>query len=152
EQRRLAVRDALQLLREIRERRDVIPIEVRVSPDLDWVFLMVRSAVEAGTDAAVGEEIALRVSVGARREIARAEQRRDARDVRAERQRRQIELQLDVLVERLGNAGRQRDFRNRRRRLRRELDPALDLADLVGVLADGAAIADAEIAREAGEL
>ena len=68
---------------------------------------MMRPAVEADADAAVREELALRERVAAAGQVARAEQRRHARDVGLERQRRQIELQLDVFVELLGHAGRQ---------------------------------------------
>ena len=49
QQRAVAVRDALQLPGEIRERRDVVPVDVGVAPDLHRIFLMVRRAVEAGS-------------------------------------------------------------------------------------------------------
>ena len=53
-----------------------------------------------------GKERALRERVAPAGEVARAEQRRHARDVGAEGERRQIELQLDVLVELLRHARR----------------------------------------------
>ena len=140
EQRALAVGNRLELLGEVRERRHVIAIDVGVALHLHGIVLMVRRAVESGTDAPVGEEVALREDIRAPGQIASAEQRGHTRDVRAEGQRRQVELQLDVLVERIGNPRRQIDLRNRPGRLRGKLDAPLDLADFVGVLIDRPAV------------
>ena len=57
------------------------------------------------------------------------------RDVRLVRQREQIELQRDVLFERLRHANRRvRHDDARRRLLLRLLDPLLDLADVVEIV------------------
>ncbi len=90
----------------------MIAVEVRVAPNLRRIVLMMRSAVEADADAAVREEIALRERIAAAGQVARAEQRRHARDVGLEGQRGQIELQLDVIVELLRHARRQVDHRH----------------------------------------
>ena len=72
-----------------------------------------------------GKSVALRERIGSAREVARAEQRRDASDVGLEGQRRQIAVQLDVIVELLRNAGRQiRDFGNVAGGFRRQLNAA----------------------------
>src|SRR5262245_23502009 len=60
EQRPVAVGCHLELLGEVRQRRDVIAVQPGVRTNLNGIFLMVRSAVEAHAGAAVGEEIALR--------------------------------------------------------------------------------------------
>ena len=61
-------------------------------------------------------------------------------------------MQLDVLVERFRDPRRQIDLGDGRRRFRRELEPPLDFADLVGVLVDRPPIAGAELPVQAGEL
>ena len=96
-----------------------------------------RHAVEAG-----GRRLALRV--GPAGQVAREEQRADAGDVGLERQRQQVELQLDVLVERLRHADRHGHVCGRdRRRLHRDLQPALDLAHVLARSRRGAARSDA---------
>src|SRR3989441_3456277 len=61
-------------------------------------------------------------------------------------------MQPDVLVERFRDAGRQIDLRHVCGRLGGELDAALDLANLVGVLIDRPAVAGAELLHQAGQL
>src|SRR4051812_14954457 len=95
-----------------------------------------RSSVEADAVAAIREELALRERINAAGEIACAEQRRHSRNVRLEGERGQIEVELDVLIELLGNTRREVDLGDVARGLRSELNPSLDLADLVGVLVD----------------
>ena len=65
-------------------------------------------------------------------EVAGKQQRADARDVGLEGQRQQIELQLDVFVEGLRHADRHGHIGRRDGRgLHRNLQPALDLADVL---------------------
>ena len=130
----------------------MIAVERRVAADLRRIVLVVRPAVEADAGAAIREQLALRERIDAAREIACAEQRRHARDVRLERERDQIEVQLDVLVELLRHSRWQVDLGHVARRLGGKLDAPLDFANLVGVLVDGLAIRRSELLPQAGEL
>src|SRR5262249_20053172 len=66
EQRAVPVGDRLELLGEVAERRDVIPVDIGVAADLHRILLVVRGAVEAGAGAAVREQLALRKDIAAR--------------------------------------------------------------------------------------
>src|SRR4030095_14413869 len=74
------------------------------------------------------------------------------RAIAAERQRGEVEVQLDVVVELLRDARRNVDLRNDRRRLRRQLEPALDLANFFRVLADRSKVAGPEVLLETRQL
>ena len=76
------------------------------SRNLPRVLAVMRHAVEAGR-----RRLTFRIRPAG--EVAREEQRADAGDVGLERQREQIELQLDVLVERLRHAHRHGDVLGR---------------------------------------
>ena len=78
----------------------MILVELRILRDPVRVFGVVRAAVETDRWSAF--------RIRAAGEIARIEHGRDAGDVGLEGERQQVELQLDVLVERLGNAVRSR--------------------------------------------
>ena len=86
--------------------------------------------------------------IGPLADLARHHEREDAREIGLEGQRQQIEHQPDVLLERLGHA----DRRVTRRRqlglglLLGRLDPPLDFADVIEILAEPGAIARAEAA------
>ena len=86
--------------------------------------------------------------IDAVRDVAAQLEREDARHVRRERDRLQIEHQLDVLFERVGHADRRRRQLARPRRcvlLRLDLlDAPLDLADVVEVVGEPRAIGGAE--------
>jgi hypothetical protein len=133
EQRAVGVGNGLQLLRQVRRRRQVIPVQIGVAANLHRVVLVMRAAMEADARPAVREQLALRELVGTAREIAGPEHRDDARDVGAQRERDQVPVQAHVLVELLGNARRQIQLGDVARRLGGELDAALDLANLLGV-------------------
>src|SRR6266571_2160013 len=96
EQRAVSIGNRLQFLQEIRETGAVVPVDPgEVLPPLG-VLAVVGSSVIAGFYA--------RLRIAAETDIARDHQRRDARNVPLEGERLKVEQQLDVLVERLGNA------------------------------------------------
>jgi hypothetical protein len=104
---------------------------------------VVRHTVEAGVRRFAGR-------VGAPGQVAREQQRADARDVSLERQRQQIELQLDVLVERLRHTHRHFDVLWRNRRcLDGNLQAPLDLLHLLRVFVEPQTIARAQVAAQA---
>ena len=84
--------------------------------------------------------------------FARHHQRADARDVGLERERLQVEHQLDVFLERLGHAHRL--FGHREIAVGRLgfQDPLLDVADRVEILTQLHAVARAEPPAQAGNL
>ena len=109
------------------------------------IFAVMRDAVESG-----GGRFALRIRAAG--EIAREQQRAHAGDVRLERQRQQIELELDVLVESLRHAHRHRHIRRRDGRgLHGDLQPPLDLADVLGVVVEPRAVGGARFAAQPRE-
>ena len=112
QQRAVAIRDRPELLREVRHGGDVIPVDVRVAPHFCRVVLVVRLAMEAPAGAAVREQRTPRKGVRAACEIPRAEHRGHAGDVRLERQREHVEMQLDVLVELFRDADRESHLRH----------------------------------------
>ena len=83
-------------------------------------------------------------------EVARKQQRAHAGDVRLESQRQQIELQFDVLVEGLRHAHRHPHIGRRDgRSLHGNLQPALDLADVLGVVIEPRAVVGRRLRCEA---
>ena len=152
EERPVAIRRRLQLLRETRHRRGVIAVEVRKPLDAVRGITVVRRAVPARAHSTVWEELALRICKRPPGEIATAEQRHHARDVGLEGQRGQVEVQLDMVVEVLRDAGRQRHFRHVVRRFRGDLEATFNLANFVRVLIDRPLVARAEGGLQSGEL
>lgn len=130
----------------------MVPVQISVATNLNRVVLMVRAAMEADAAASVREEIPLGELIHTARQIAGTEHRDDPSDVRAERQRDEIPVHPDVVVELLGNAGRQVEFRDVARGLCGEFDPALDLADLLRGLVDGPYVGRSELAAQPIEL
>ena len=124
----------------MRQHLDVVLVDLRELADLSRILAVMRHAVEAG-----GRCRAFRVRPAG--EVAREEQRADARDVGLERQREQVELQLDVLVEGLRHAHRHRHvFRRDGRGLHRNLQATLDLADVGRVVVEPLAVGGADVA------
>ena len=133
EQRPVSVRRLRQLVHEIREHGDVIAIQPGVIRLALLVLTVMRAGMKRDRDAAF--------RVRASGEVARVEHRGDAGDVRAERQREQIEVQLDVLVEGLRNPDRdERVWRRGGRGLCRDLQAPFDLAYILRVLVEAQAI------------
>ena len=91
EQRPVAVLRLRQPVHEVRQHGDVIAIQSGVFRLSLLVLTVMRAGMKRDRDAAL--------RVRANGEVASEEHRGDAGDVRAERQREQVELQLDVLVE-----------------------------------------------------
>ena len=91
EQCPVSVLSLRQPVHEVRQHGDVIAIQSRVFRLSLLVLTMMRAGMKRDRDAA------FRVRAGG--EVACVEHRGDAGDVCAERQREQVELQLDVLVE-----------------------------------------------------
>ena len=88
--------------------------------------------------------------VTANSEVASEEQRADPSDVCTERQGEQVELQLDVLVERFRNPDRDDGVGRRGSRcLCRDLQSPFDLAHVVRVLVEAQAICWVEPELEA---
>src|SRR5688500_18652761 len=113
---------------------------------------MVRSTMEAHARTAVGEQWSLGEAVYPAGQIACTQHGGDAGDVGLERQREQVVVEPDVLVEIFGNAGRKVDRRHFGRRLRGQLKASLDLANLFGVLVDGSAVCRAKIVLQTLQL
>ena len=108
------------------------------------ILPVVRSAVEARQRAAV------RVVPG--REVAGIQQRPDAGDVAAERERHQVELQLDVLVERFRHADRHGRFGRRiDGRFLGNLKPPFDFAHVLGVLVEPRLVRRADVGAQTGQ-
>src|SRR5262249_17561284 len=104
-----------------------------------------RSAVEA-------QRRSLAFRVRAARQVARKQQRSDARDVRLESQRKQIELQFDVLIEGLWNTDRDAHIgRSHSRGLHCDLKSSLDFSNVVSVLIESFAIGRARLLFEPRE-
>ena len=138
QQRAVAVRRLLQLLDEVGELRHVVGVQQREAIHVAAVVRVVRQVVERIADAGLREDGAA--------QLAREHQRRDARDVRLERDHLQVHQQLEVLLERRRHAGRhvrQRDVLARRRL--GALNPPLDLAHVVEILVQPPAIARRQI-------
>ena len=124
----VAIRGVLQLLQEVRQQADVIAVELREFGDLGGIFAVMRAGMERRLHAAFRPHAA--ADVAAHLEC------RDAGDVGHERQRLQIEHQLDVLFERIGHAersGRQRAGFAARIVFFDFLNAALDLAHVVQI-------------------
>ena len=98
EQRAVAIRRLRQLLDEVREALHVVEVDLRPVLAPLRVLAVVRARVVRRPHAGLG--------IRAQADVAGDHQRRHARDVALERERLQIEVQLDVLVERLGHAER----------------------------------------------
>src|SRR5512145_1539652 len=111
-----------------------------------------RSAMEAWADASIGKQLAFWVRKGPTGQVAGSQQRDDSRDIRLHGQRGQVVMELDVVVELIGDAGRQRELGHLGRRFRRNLNATFDFANLVGVLTDGLTIPGPQVLPEAVEL
>src|SRR5690606_14018931 len=96
EQRALAVGRLPELLEEVRQDADVIPVDAWKRLHAVFALAVVRGRMEAGGDAAL--------RVHAVRRVASELEREHTRDLRREGHRLQIEHQLDVLLERVGYA------------------------------------------------
>ena len=115
---------------------------------LTWYLLIcancaMRSSCSPWCDAGWNGSVDAALRIDARRAVAADLEREDARDVGGERQRLQVEHQLDVLVERVGHAGRRAGQLARlAARVARldALDAPLDLADVVEVLIEPRAV------------
>ncbi len=118
--------------------RDVIVVDLCQLRDHRGIIAVMRDGVVRLGHADLRE--------GALAQVARQHEGGDSRDVRLKRQRLQIEHQLGVLVERLGHAdGSLRHVQDSTRRLLLGfLNPPLDLADVVEIVADPRAVARAE--------
>ena len=82
----------------------------------------------------------------------RSRAKSSVRDVGLERQGQQVELQLDVLVERLRDPDRHGHVgRGDRGRLHRDLQPALDLAHVLGIVVQTRLVGRADLAAQAGD-
>ena len=92
------------------------------------------------------------LGIRAQADVARDHQRRYARDVALERERLQIEVQLDVLVERLRDPERHVHGRRLTGDLRRDLQPALHLADRLEVIVQARTVARRQPRPQAGDL
>src|SRR5439155_7663837 len=107
--------------------------------DSPRIFAMMRPTVETQ-----GGRVALGVNPAG--EVAGKEQRTDAGDVGLEGQRQKIELQLDVFVEGLRHTHRHSHLgRCDAGGLHRNLQPALDLANVLRVLVEARTIGGAEL-------
>ena len=130
---------------QVRQHLDVVLVDLRQLGDPPRILAVMRHAVEARR-----RRFALRV--GAAGQVAGEEQRADAGDVGLERQRQQVELQLDVLVEGLRHADRHLHVLGRDGRgLHRNLQPPLDLADVLGVVVEPGAVGRADVAAQPRE-
>ncbi len=114
----------------MRQHLDVILVDLRQLVDALRIFAVMRPAME--TD---GGRFAFGVSAAG--EVAGKQQRAHAGDVRLEGQRQQIELQFDVFVEGLRHTHRHTHIGWRdRRSLHGDLQPPLDLADVLGIVVE----------------
>src|ERR1019366_7722698 len=101
---------------------------------------MVRGTVEARGGAAF--------RIGAGGEIACVESGGDARDVGLERQHLQIELQLDVFVERRGHAVGSLHGRDGGGGFAGDFQAALDLGNVFEIFVDAVAVSGADVLFE----
>jgi hypothetical protein len=126
EQRAVAVLGVGELLGEVRQHLHVILVDFRELFDQRRVLAVMRDAMEA-----LIRGRAFRIAPSG--QIAREQQGADAGDIGLVRQSQQVEHQLDVLVEGLGNAGRHSEILGRRRRcVGGDRKPPFDLADVLG--------------------
>src|SRR6185503_1412881 len=138
EQVAVAVGRVLQPLQELGEQAHVVRVDLRFLLHLLRVVVVVRDRVMTVGDADL--------RVAQPRQLAAHHERRHAREVALERERLELEHQVHVLLERLGDAAR------RRRRLQPALralilglhDSPLDLADVGEILVEPRAIAAAQ--------
>ena len=139
EQRAVAVRRRLQLLEEVGELRHVVGVQLRELIHVAAVVRVMRQVVERIADARLREDGVA--------ELAREHQRRDARDLRLEREHLQVEHQLQVLLERRpARRPAHRAASDRRGTLLLgALNPPLDLAHLVEILRQPATVAGRQI-------
>ncbi len=130
---------------EIRHQADVVLVDPREVQDLVFLLLVVRRRVEGALVAALG--------IHAVRRVAAELEREDARQIRRERQRLQVEHQLDVFGERVRHA----DRRARQLALFAAgvvgldlLNPPLDLAHVVEIVVQARLIGGAEVLLRRG--
>ena len=99
QQRAIAVRRLLQLLRQICRRRHVVPVELGIVGNGRRDVRVVRPAMETNTGAAVREQFVLRERIASTGQVACAQQGCNAGDVGLEGEGDQVVVHLDMVIE-----------------------------------------------------
>ena len=145
EQRAVAVCGRTQFLDEVRQQAGVVAVDQGELIHVRAVIRMMRRHMEPVAHAA------LRINGAAG--VARIHHGGDARDVRLKRQSLQVEHDLEVVVERFGNAhGRIGHFQVFGRLVLGLLDAALDLAYVVQVIGHAGAVGSGQLLVERCDL